>query len=69
MIDERPTSEGSRKVSGGDGKRSPLRFRLAADDADLPADVTLAREAHEDTRFGSVSFSKDKVRRIARTAF
>lgn len=56
-------------MSVGDGKRSPLRFRLAADDTHLPAVVTLAREAHEDSGFGYISFSKDKVRKIARTAF
>ena len=35
----------------------------------LRRDGNLAREAHEDSRFGYISFSKDKVRKIARTAF
>ena len=48
---------------------SDLSFRLATSDSDLPAIVHLAREAHEESRFGYIPFNADKVRKIAKSAF
>jgi hypothetical protein len=39
-----------------------------AEAADIPSLVQLAREAHEESRFGHIPFSAGKVERIARRA-
>lgn len=48
---------------------SNLVFRMAIKKSDLPAIVALAREAHEESRFGYIPFSDKKVRKIAMAAF
>lgn len=47
---------------------SKLRFRMANKKSDLPYIVALAREAHEENRFGYIPFSERKVRKIASDA-
>ncbi|WP_353531629.1 hypothetical protein [Cognatishimia sp. WU-CL00825] len=50
-------------------KGASVSFRLAKGETDLPAILALAKEAHEESRFGYIPFSADKVRKIARSAF
>ncbi|WP_208352883.1 GNAT family N-acetyltransferase [Pseudaestuariivita rosea] len=42
-----------------------MSFRLVNSEADLPHIVDLAKEAHEESRFGYIPFSPEKVRKIA----
>jgi hypothetical protein len=43
-------------------------FRVADSAGDIPAIVHLAREAHAESRFRDISFSEEKVRKLARRA-
>lgn len=45
-----------------------LHFRIVNSAEDLPALVSLAREAHEESRFSYIPFSEEKVRKIALAA-
>ena len=41
-------------------KKTSLSFRLAKDDADLPVIVELARDAHNESRFGYIPSQREK---------
>lgn len=43
-------------------------FRIVRDKSDIPALITLAREAHEESRFSYIPFSANKVRQIVEMA-
>lgn len=45
-----------------------VRFRMANAATDIPALVELARQAHAESRFGYISFSETKVRKIVTNA-
>lgn len=49
-------------------KYSDVRFRVASQQSDIPAVITLARAAHEESRFGYIPFSAPKVENITREA-
>ncbi|WP_299554920.1 hypothetical protein [uncultured Tateyamaria sp.] len=64
-----PTKHGESSTSKNAATGAELFFRLAASDADLPALVHLAQEAHKESRFRYIPFNPHKVRKIARSAF
>lgn len=47
---------------------SKLQFLVVDNDDDVPSLITLAREAHAESRFGYIPFSADKVAAIAKRA-
>ncbi|UWQ35492.1 hypothetical protein K3555_23650 (plasmid) [Leisingera sp. M527] len=46
-----------------------VTYRVATSEDDIPAIITLAREAHEESRYRHIPFSEEKVRKLAMSAF
>jgi hypothetical protein len=49
-------------------KPTNLRFWQCTDEADIPDIISLAREAHDESRFSYIKFSDAKVRKITKSA-